>query len=135
MGAFVIDEPFIDIKEYSDYPYSHLYDHGRLLGKAITDNWTYRTLCNRIKSGDLCKARLSDGYKLYTATALVFIDYFTKPEFTYVCVFPARDKKEAERKMIHTRFYNMLLPSDWEHEYGFKDSSGIVKIRVVEQSD
>lgn len=130
-----MDQPFKDMNEYSEYSFSHLYDHGRLLGKAITDNWQYRTLYNRIQQGVLYKAKLAEGYRLYTVTALVFINYNTKPEYTIVNDFPAQNVKEAERKLIRTRFYHELLPTGIEHEYIFPDGSGIVKIKVVEKSD
>lgn len=123
------------MNEYAEYSFSHLYDHNRLLGKAITDNWQYRTLYNRIQQGVLCKAKLTEGYKLYTVTALVFTNYDTKPEYTMINDFPAQSKKEAERKMIRTRFLYKLLSTGVEHEYIFPDESGIVKIKVVEKSD
>lgn len=123
------------MNEYAEYSFSHLYDHDRLLGKAITDNWQYRTLFNRIQQGVLCKAKLTDGYKLYTVTALVFTNYDTKPEYTIVNDFPAQNVKEAEKKLIRTRFYHELLSTGIEHEYIFPDKSGIVKIKVVEKSD
>lgn len=123
------------MNEYAEYSFSHLYDHNRLLGKAITDNWQYRTLYNRIQQGVLCKAKLTEGYKLYTVTALVFTNYDTKPEYTMINNFPAQSKKEAERKMIRTRFLYKLLSTGVEHEYIFPDESGIVKIKVVEKND
>ena len=123
------------MNEYAEYSFSHLYDHNRLLGKAITDNWQYRTLYNRIQQGVLYKAKLAEGYRLYTVTALVFINYNTKPEYTIVNDFPAQNVKEAERKLIRTRFYHELLSTGVEHEYIFPDESGIVKIKVVEKSD
>ena len=121
------------MNEYAEYSFSHLYDHDRLLGKAITDNWQYRTLYNRIQQGVLCKAKLTEGYKLYTVTALVFTNYDTKPEYTMINDFPAQSEKEAERKMIRTRFLYKLLSTGIEHEYIFPDESGIVKIKVVEK--
>lgn len=130
-----MDQPFKDMNEYSEYSFSHLYDHGRLLGKAITDNWQYRTLYNRIQQGVLYKAKLAEGYRLYTVTALVFINYNTKPEYTIVKDFPAQNAKEAEQKLIRTRFYHELLSTGIEHEYIFPDESGIVKIKVVEKND
>lgn len=121
------------MNEYAEYSFSHLYDHDRLLGKAITDNWQYRTLYNRIQQGVLCKAKLTEGYKLYTVTALVFTNYDTKPKYTMINDFPAQSEKEAERKMIRTRFLYKLLSTGIEHEYIFPDESGIVKIKVVEK--
>lgn len=123
------------MNEYANYSFSHLYDHGRLLNKAITDNWQYRILYNRIKQGVLCKAKLSEGYKLYTVTALVFENYNTKPEYEYIQDFPAKNPTEAERKMIRVRFYHELLSTGIEHEYVFPDESGIVKMKVVEKGD
>lgn len=136
MGAFVKDSPFKDIKEYSEYPFSHLYDNGRLLGKAITDNWQYRVLCNRIQSGVLCKAKLADEYKIFSVSALMFTkgDYDTKP-LTITRDFTAKNAKEAEKKMLCIEFNNKLLSTGIEHEYVFPDESGIVKIKAVEKSD
>lgn len=134
LGAFKIGEPFADIKEYSDYPFSHLYDHGRLLGKAITDNWQYRVLCNRINQGALHKAELAEGYSLYSVMAVVFTDFNTKPDYTKTQIFPARNEKEAERKMI-LAFCRELLSTGVEHEYIFPDESGIVKIKAVKKND
>lgn len=65
MGAFKIGERFKSLQEYDEYPYTHLFFHDRLVGKAITDNWQYRKLVNDLKMGYLKKAELNDEYAVY----------------------------------------------------------------------
>ena len=135
MGAFKIGKKFQDIKEYCDYPYSHLYFYGRLIGKAVVDNWQFRKIVNDIKYGNLQKAELNDGYKLYEVNAITFVNFSSKPEFESAARFVAKSVEEAEQKMIKYRFYNGCVYSGWEHEYVFRDESGIIKMRTVEIDD
>lgn len=65
MGAFKIGERFNSLQEYDEYPYTHLFFHDRLVGKAITDNWQYRKLVNDLKMGYLKKAELNGEYAVY----------------------------------------------------------------------
>lgn len=133
MGAFKIGSKFDSIKEYCDYPYSHLFFNGKVIGKAITDNWQFRQIENGIKSGYLRKAELNDGYKSYEVTALDFdaYGYATKPSISKA-KFVAKSADEAEKKMIKYRYSGMLADNHWEHEYEYNDGSGIVKFKVEE---
>lgn len=65
MKKFTEGERFADINDYDSYSYSHLYYHGHLIGKSITDNWQYRMINNGIKNGYIKKAKLNDGFSLY----------------------------------------------------------------------
>lgn len=133
MGAFKIGDKFLNIQEYCDYPYSHLFFRGKVIGKAVTDNWQFRKIANDIKYGNLRKAELNDGYKLYEVTALVFdnYSYATKP-FISKARFVAKSADEAEKKMIKYRYSGVFADNHGEHEYEYNDGSGIVKLKVVE---
>lgn len=138
MGAFKIGDKFDNIEEYCNYPYSHLFFHGKVIGKAITDNWQFRAIENGIKYGYLRKAELNDGYKLYEVTALSFDNYTyaTKP-FVSKAKFVAKSVEEAEKKMIK---YRLLIHGECNgthgnHEYEYNDGSGTVKMKVVECND
>lgn len=136
MGAFKIGDKFQNMQEYCDYPYSHLFFHGKVIGKAITDNWQFRKIINDIKYGNLRKAELSNGYKLYEVTAFVFdnFSYATKP-FIYKAKFVAKNADEAEKKMIKYRLFGECAGTHINHEYEYNDGSGIVKMKAVECND
>ena len=133
MGAFKIGDRFQSVQEYCDYPYSHLFFHGKVIGKAVTDNWQFRKIMNDIEHGNLCKAKLNDGYKLYEVTASVF-DAYSYPSKPYICKakFVAKSIDEAEKKMIKYRLFGECTGTYINHEYEYNDGSGIVKIRGVE---
>ena len=135
MGAFKIGEKFQNIKEYCDYPYSHLFFHDKVIGKAVTDNWQFRKIANDIEFGNLRKAELNDGYKLYEVTASVFDNYASKAEYVHTARFVAKSAAEAEKKMIQYRLYGDCVSTGVEHEYVFGDESGIIKMRTVECGD
>lgn len=75
MGIYEKGEKIKSIEEYSTYPFSHLYAHGKLIGKSITDNWQYRLLKNGIENGWLCKAKLTEGYKRYHVEIHISFQY------------------------------------------------------------
>lgn len=135
MGAFKIGDKFNSVEEYCSYPYSHLFFHGKLIGKAITDNWQFRKIAHDIEYGNLRKAEINDEYKLYEVTALVFTCFDTKPEFVHKAKFVAKSVREAEKKMIKYRLFNNCVSSGVDHEYVYDDESGIIKMRTVECSD
>lgn len=133
MGAFKIGSKFDGIEEYCNYPYSHLFFYDKLISKAITDNWQFRKIISDIKYGNLRKAELNDGYKLYEVTALVFdnYSYATKP-FTYKAKFVAKNVAEAEKKMIKYRLMDEHTGIYGNHEYEYNAGSGRVKLKAVE---
>ena len=135
MGAFKIGDKFLNIQEYCDYPYSHLFFHGKVIGKAVTDNWQFRKIANDIKYDNLRKAELNEGYKLYEVTASVFNNFASKAEYVQTAKFVAKSAAEAEKKMIKCRFYGDCVSTGVEHEYIFGDESGIIKMRTVECDD
>lgn len=57
--------------EYASYPYTHLYYHGKLIGKSITDNWQFRLIHSGVKNGWLRKAKLNDGFHYYKVYILI----------------------------------------------------------------
>ena len=133
MGAFKMGDKFNSVEEYCSYPYSHLFFHGKLIGKAITDNWQFRKIVNDIEFGNLRKAELNDGYKLYEVTALTFDNYtFATKPFVVKAKFVAKSADEAEKKIIKTRFCGECLGTYINHEFEFSDGSGIVKTKAVE---
>lgn len=135
MGAFKIGDKFLNIQEYCDYPYSHLFFHGKVIGKAVTDNWQFRKIANDIKYDNLRKAELNEGYKLYKVTASVFDNFASKAEYVQAAKFVAKSVAEAEKKMIKYRLYGDCVSTGVEHEYIFGDESGIIKMRTVECDD
>lgn len=135
MGAFKIGDKFLNVQEYCDYPYSHLFFHGKVIGKAITDNWQFRKIANDIKYDNLRKAELNEGYKLYEVTASVFDNFASKAEYVQTAKFVAKSVAEAEKKMIKCRLYGDCASTGVEHEYIFGDESGIIKMRTVECDD
>lgn len=135
MGAFKIGDKFLNMQEYCDYPYSHLFFHGKVIGKAVTDNWQFRKIANDIKCDNLRKAELNEGYKLYEVTASVFDNFASKAEYVQIAKFVAKSVAEAEKKMIKYRLYGDCVSTGVEHEYIFGDESGIIKIRTVECDD
>lgn len=136
MGAFKIGNKFDSIEEYCNYPYSHLFYHDKVIGKAVTDNWQFCKIENDIKYGYLRKATLNDGYKLYEVTASSFDNgtYATKP-YVSKAKFVAKSVDEAEKKMIKYRFGYDSFGYYANHEYEFSDGSGIVKLKAVECND
>lgn len=135
MGAFKIGDKFLNIQEYCDYPYSHLFFHGKVIGKAVTDNWQFRKIANDIKYDNLRKAELKEGYKLYEVAASVFDNFASKAEYVQTAKFVAKSVAEAEKKMIKYRLYGDCVSTGVEHEYIFGDESGIIKMRTVECDD
>lgn len=135
MGAFKIGDKFLNVQEYCDYPYSHLFFHGKVIGKAVTDNWQFRKIANDIKHDNLRKAELNEGYKLYEVTASVFDNFASKAEYVQTAKFVAKSVAEAEKKMIKYRLYGDCVSTGVEHEYIFGDESGIIKMRTVECDD
>lgn len=136
MGAFKIGDKFDSIEEYCNYPYSHLFYHDKVIGKVITDNWQFRKIVNDIEYGNLRKAILNDGYKLYEVKAFFFDDsyYATKP-YVSKAKFVAKSADEAEKKMIKYRFWYDSSGYYADHEYELGDGSGIVKLWAVECND
>jgi hypothetical protein len=131
-GCFKIGEPFRDILEYESYSFSHLYSHGGLIGKPITDNWQFRRISNYIKHEYLRKAELAEEYKLYRVNAMVIGGGY---DFKVVRTFPAKTVKEAVRKMVRSQFSKSVEPTENEYEYQFKDGSGVIQIEAVELND
>lgn len=131
-GCFKIGEPFRDILEYESYSFSHLYSHGGLIGKPITDNWQFRRISNDIKHGYLRKAELVEEYKLYRVNAMIIGDGF---DCRVVRTFPAKTVKEAVRKLVRSHFNKTIEPTENEYEYRFKDGSGVIQIEAVELND
>ena len=132
MGAFKVGERFENIQDYCDYPYSHLYFHDKIIGKTITDNWQFRKIKQDIELGNLKKAEINNGYKIYEVTALSFDNYAyaTKP-LVIKARFVTKSVKEAEKKMIRYRLFNGCVGTHIDHEYEYSDGSGIVKMKVV----
>lgn len=135
MGAFKIGDKFLNMQEYCDYPYSHLFFHGKVISKAVTDNWQFRKIANDIKYENLRKAELNEGYKLYEVMASVFDNFASKAEYVQTAKFVAKSVAEAEKKMIKYRLYGDCVSTGVEHEYIFGDESGIIKMRTVECDD
>lgn len=135
MGAFKIGDKFLNMQEYCDYPYSHLFFHGKVISKAVTDNWQFRKIANDIKYDNLRKAELNEGYKLYEVRASVFDNFASKAEYVQTAKFVAKSVAEAEKKMIKYRLYGDCVSTGVEHEYIFGDESGIIKMRTVECDD
>lgn len=131
-GCFKIGEPFRDILEYESYSFSHLFFHGGLIGKPITDNWQFRRISNDIKHGYLRKAELAEEYKLYRVNAMIIGDGF---DCRVARTFPAKTVKEAVRKMVRSQFSKSVEPTENECEYQFKDGSGVIQIEAVELND
>lgn len=71
MNKFVISDTFADMNEYASYPYTHLYYHGKIVGKAITDNWQFRMIHGGVKYGWLRKAKLNDEFHYYQVHILI----------------------------------------------------------------
>lgn len=135
MGAFKIGDKFLNVQEYCDYPYSHLFFHGKVISKAVTDNWQFRKIANDIKCDNLRKAELNEGYKLYEVAASMFDNFASKAEYVQTAKFVAKSVAEAEKKMIKYRLYGDCVSTGVEHEYIFEDESGIIKMRTVECDD
>lgn len=136
MGAFKIGDKFDSIEEYCNYPYSHLFFYGKVINKAIVDNWQFRKIKKDIEYGGLRKAELNDGYKIYEVTALVFDNYrYATEPFAYKSKFVAKSADEAEKKMIKYRLLGECTGTHNSHEYEYNDGSGIVKMKVVECND
>lgn len=83
MKQFVIGERFADMNDYSNYTYTHLFYHGKLIGKSITDNWQFHMLRNAIMCGLLKKAKLNDGFNMYCVK--ITVDNFTCEYITVAC--------------------------------------------------
>lgn len=100
---FQISKPFESLQDYADYPHSKLYWHGKLIGKAITDNWQFCRIKAGIENGGLLKAELAEGYKYYNCdtTIIARSTYASElDEFNYHETIIARSALEAKAKVI-----------------------------------
>ena len=101
MGMYQIDRPFKGIQEYASYPYNKLYWHGKLISKAVTDNWQFGLIRRGIENGELLRAKLADGYRVYnvdvTITGREHYSYDVD-RFLYHDVVIARSAIEAEAR-------------------------------------
>lgn len=131
-NKYIIGEPFESIVEYERYPLSQMFFHGRLIGKAVTDNWQYRFLKNQIINGWLRKAKLNKGYDLYSITVLMFSEYDSKPiSSNKRCV--AKSKLDAEKYAI--RNLKKYCKLSGEHgDYYIEDENTTIKVTVVKLS-
>lgn len=99
MGAFKIGERFNSLQEYDEYPYTHLFFHDRLVGKAIIDNWQYRKVVSDLKMGWLKKAELNDGYAVYEVK-FTMLDRRYHDEFVWSYVLTGACEADVIRRAI-----------------------------------
>ena len=99
MGIFKLGEPFKNVQEYVDYPHNRLYAHGKIIGKAITDNWQFRMIKNGIEQGWLQKAELNPEYRYYNATVTLCSREFSDRIPFHLAVI-ARNAIEAKCKAV-----------------------------------
>lgn len=99
MGAFKIGERFKNLQEYDEYPYTHLFFHNTLIGKAITDNWQHRKLVNDLKMGWLKKAELNDGYAVYEVK-FTMLDRRCHNEFIWSYVLTGVCESDVIRRAV-----------------------------------
>lgn len=99
MGAFKIGERFKSLQEYDEYPYTHLFFHNTLIGKAVTDNWQYRMLVNNLRMGCLKKAELNDGYAVYEVK-FKMLDRRCHNEFIWSYVLTGVNESDVIRRAI-----------------------------------
>lgn len=109
MKQFVIGEKFADMNDYSNYTYSHLFYHGKLIGKSITDNWQFRMLRNAIVCGFLKKAKLNDGFDVYCVKV-------TTDDSTYEHTTIACSKTKAISKAKKKLFCGAIFLDDYTIE-------------------
>ena len=101
MKKFAIGDNFSDINDYATYPYSHLFFHGNLVGKAITDNWQYRMIYNNILNGSLKKAKLNDGLFFYRINiSCPYIDFHEETQLSWYYKIIAESEVQAKELAV-----------------------------------
>lgn len=111
MGIFRIGGVFKDIQDYADYPHNRLYAHGKIIGKAITDNWQFRMIKNGIELGWLLKAELNPEYRYYNVTATLCSREFPDRIPFHLTVI-ARNTIEAKCKAVLNVIQKYNLTTD-----------------------
>lgn len=125
---YQIGKPFESLQDYAEYPHNKLYWHGKLIGKAVTDNWQFCRINRGIKDGSLLKAELINGYKYYncdiTVKSIRNYEYEVK---TYECSRTVIARTALEAKAKVTLEYCDLFKFDDSDDEIFIDAYTIEK--------
>lgn len=135
MGVFAIGDTIKSVDEYGNYRGTHLYFHGSLIGKSITDNWQFRLISNGIKDGFFNRAKAAEGCYIYKVILLLFDTaiYNSKPiKFTHVVADRSPEKAiQGCIKMHDIKYKNTFV----QGEYISDDESMIIKAEVYRQGE